>query len=73
MKQAFVLQGVDCALCASKIEGAVCKLEGVRAASVSFLTGKMTIEGEDARMEEIAREAQRIAVRIEPGVRLKRA
>ena len=46
MKKKFQIE-VDCANCALKMEEAVNKLEGVTAASVSFIQQKMTIEAAD--------------------------
>ena len=70
MKQAFILQGLDCAACAAKLERAIGKIDGVRHASVSFLTGKMTIEAEEGRMGEIINAARAAVRRMEPGVQL---
>ncbi len=42
------------------MEAAVQKIDGVTAASVSFMTQKMTIEGDDARFDEIVKEAVRV-------------
>ena len=45
MKKTFKLVDLDCANCAAKMEAAVQKIDGVTAASVSFMAQKMTIEG----------------------------
>lgn len=73
MKKAFRLEGLDCANCAAKIENAVKKLDGVTAASVNFMTTKMVIEGDDAKIEEIIKSAQNIVKKIEPDVVIKKA
>ena len=39
MKKTFVLDDLDCANCAAKIENAVREIEGVISASVSFMSG----------------------------------
>ena len=41
MKKTFVLEDLDCANCAAKIENAVKELEHVISASVSFMTQKL--------------------------------
>ena len=51
MKKTFKLVDLDCANCAAKMEAAVQKIDGVTAASVSFMAQKMTIEGDDARFD----------------------
>jgi copper chaperone CopZ len=67
------LAGLCCANCASKIERAVSKVDGVSSASINFMTTKMTIEGEESKFSDIVKEAERIVKRIEPDVVLKRA
>ena len=73
MKKAFKLEGLDCANCASKIENAVKKLAGVTAASVNFVTTKMVIEAEDARIDEVVKSAHDIVRKFEPDVVVKKA
>ncbi len=73
MKQAFRLDGLCCANCAAKIERAVAKLDGVTSTTVSIITTKMVIEGDDARFEEIVRNAHRIVKKYEPSVNVKPA
>ena len=66
MKKTFKMIDLDCANCAAKMEDAVKKISGVTAASVSFMTQKMTIEGDDARFDEIVKEAVRVCKKVEP-------
>ncbi len=73
MKKAFKLEGLECANCAAKIENAVKKLAGVTAASVNFMTTKMVIEAEDARIDEVVRSAHDIVRKFEPDVIVKKA
>lgn len=73
MKKAFRLEGLGCANCAAKIENAIRKLNGVNAASVNFLTTKMTIDADDDKMDDIVRAASDIVRRIEPDVVVKPA
>ena len=42
MKKTFKLEDLDCANCAAKMENAIKKLDGVKDATVSFMTQKMT-------------------------------
>ena len=42
------------------------KIEGVQSAKVNFLMQKFTLEAEDARFEEILKEAVRVGKTIEP-------
>ena len=57
---------VDCANCAAKIETAVKALPGVKNASVSFMSQKMVLEAEDARFDEVLKQAVKAAKKIEP-------
>ena len=66
MKKRYNLRDLDCANCAAKMENAIRKIDGVRGASVSFLTQKLTIEAEEERMDEILRSAVAVCRKIEP-------
>lgn len=57
MKKTYKMIDLDCANCAAKMEEAIKKIDGVTSASVSFMTQKMTIEGDDARFDQIVKEA----------------
>ncbi|EEG94383.1 heavy metal-associated domain protein [Roseburia inulinivorans DSM 16841] len=50
MKKKFKLEDLDCANCAAKMEDAIKKIPGVNDASVSFMTQKMSIDAEDAKI-----------------------
>jgi cation transport ATPase len=50
MKKTFLLEGLDCANCAAKMEKAINALDGVSRATVNFMTTKLVIEGEDEKM-----------------------
>ena len=41
---------IDCANCAAKVEEAIKKIDGVHGASVSFMTQKLTLDADDARI-----------------------
>ena len=65
MKKKFKLQDLDCANCATKMEDAIKKIDGVHDASVSFMTQKMTIDADDDRFEEIMDEVVRVCKKVE--------
>ena len=69
MKKVFMLEELDCAHCAAKIEDSIRKLDGVTNVSVNFLAQKMTLEADDARFDELLKEAQKICRKIEPDCR----
>lgn len=72
MKKTFRLEGLGCASCAGKMERAINKLDGVNAASISFLTTKLTIEADDSKMDSIVEAARAIVKKTEPDVVMKR-
>ena len=73
MKKKFILEGLGCANCATKMEEAIKKLDGVKEATVNFMTQRLIIEGEDDKMPEIVREAEKIIKKIESQVVMKKA
>lgn len=73
MKSKFILEGLSCANCASKMETAINKLDDVKEATVNFMTQKIVIEADEDKMSTIITEAERIVKRIEPDTRMKKA
>lgn len=71
MKQTFLLEGLDCANCAAKIEKAVNALDGISNASVNFMTTKMVIETVTDEMDEIFKSVKKTVKKTEPDVTLK--
>lgn len=70
MKKQFRLEDLDCANCAAKMEVSIRKIDGVRDASVSFFSQKLTIDADDERFEEIMKQAVKICRKIEPDCRI---
>ena len=66
MKKTYKMIDLDSANCAAKMEEAIKKIDGVTSASVSFMTQKMTIEGDDARFDQIVKEAVKVCRKVEP-------
>ncbi len=66
MTKTYKMQDLDCANCARKMEDAIRKLEGVTEVHVNFLTQKMILTADDARFEEIVREAVKCIRRVDP-------
>ncbi|MER3558617.1 MAG: hypothetical protein C4336_03500, partial [Armatimonadota bacterium] len=58
--QSYVLQGVDCASCAQRIEDALRREPGLEEATVSFATGSVLLPPD--RVER----AREIIARVEP-------
>ncbi|MCZ8513967.1 heavy metal translocating P-type ATPase [Paenibacillus filicis] len=64
-KVELLLEGLDCANCAMKIENGVKKVEGVASCAVNVMTKTLTIETAANRSEETVAEAIRTVNRIE--------
>ena len=71
MKKTYLLNGLDCANCAAKIEKGVADIDGVTNASVSFLTTKLTFEAQDDKIDEIVKKAKKVIKKVEPDVEIK--
>jgi Cd2+/Zn2+-exporting ATPase len=68
-RRTIYLLGLTCADCAARIERAIAGLDGVRSATVNFVTEELTIEAASASaLPGILRQASNIAVKIEPSV-----
>jgi copper chaperone CopZ len=72
MKKRFAMENLDCAVCAAKMEEAIGKIPGVTSASVSFLTQKLTLEGDESRWEEILEEAEKACKKVDSACRICR-
>ena len=65
MKKVFKLIDLDCANCAAKMERAISALDGVQNATVSFMAQKLTLEADDARFDEIVKEAAKCIKKVD--------
>ena len=70
MKKTFKLEDLDCANCAAKMEAAIRKLDGVKNATVSFMTQKLSLEAEDERFDEVLQAAVKCIAKVEPDCRV---
>ena len=72
MKKTFLLEDLDCAHCAAKIEEAVKNLEGVTDANVNFMTTKMVLNlNEEKDLDKTIKEIKKTVKKIEPDVTMK--
>lgn len=67
-KKVFMIKGLDCANCASKIERALNHLEGVTCANIDFMAGRLYLESpDDAALAHSIHQAKLILQKMEPG------
>ncbi|MBP5453427.1 MAG: cation transporter [Lachnospiraceae bacterium] len=71
MKRTFILEDLDCAHCAQKIEDAVAKLDGVSNCKVTFLTQKLVYDVEDDKNDAVEKEMKKVVKSTEPDVTVK--
>ena len=65
MKKKFQIE-VDCANCAQKMEDAINKIDGVTAATVSFIQQRLTIEADEGRFDDIMAQVVKVCKKVEP-------
>ena len=73
MKRVYKLEGLDCAVCAAKLERKLAAIEGITSANINFMTLKCTLEAEADKMNEIIDKAMEIISVEEPDVEVRRA
>lgn len=65
MKKTYKIE-VDCAACAQKMEDAAKKVEGVKDATVAFMTQKMRVEFEDeADVDDVMKSVVKACKKVE--------
>ncbi len=70
-QKTLYLLGLCCGDCAQKIEAQVSRIEGVKTASLDFVSQRLTIEVIDRKvLPSIIRQASKIALDIEPSIRI---
>lgn len=71
MKKTYILENLDCAHCAAKMEEAIGKMDGVENATVAFMTRKLVVEGPEEIFTDILPKIEKIVKKIEPDVEVK--
>ena len=71
MTKTFILENLDCANCAAKMERKVSKIKGVDSVSVTFMTKKMVIDADESKMDDVVAEAAAVIKKVEPDVEMK--
>ena len=68
MQREYLLQGLDCANCASKIENALKSMDQIISATVSFMTTTLKIETKDNYRGDLTKDVERIVHKLEPDI-----
>ena len=66
MKKSYILDEIDCANCAAKLERAVAEIDGVTRASVSFIAQKMIIEADENDFDAVIKALPKVAKKAVP-------
>ena len=64
----YILEGLDCANCAAKLEQKINSLEGVETASITFATGQLRVTAEDP--DQLLDQIIDTAHKMEPDVKI---
>ena len=70
MKKTFLIEDLECAHCAAKMEEAVKRLDGVVGASVNFIKSNITIEADESVFDKVLKEAVKECKKIEPDAQI---
>ena len=70
IKKVYRLQDLDCANCAAKMERAIAKIDGVKSASVAFMTQRLAIEAEESEMNGIMEQVVKVCKKVEPDCKI---
>ena len=68
MKKTYILEELDCANCAAKMQEGIKKINGVNDCSITFMTKKMILDAEDEGFERIFKEVEKAIHKVEPDV-----
>ena len=67
MKKTYHVTELDCAVCAGKVEKAVRNVQGVKSASLNFVTLKLTLEADDDEFDAVLQRVKEAVPRAERG------
>lgn len=71
MTKNYCVEDLDCAVCASKMQDAIAKIEGVEQVSVNFLTQRIALTAPEEALGGIEKQMVKVCRRIEPDCRIK--
>ena len=65
MIKKYKMENLDCAVCAAKMEDEIKKISGVKSASISFISQKLTIEADEGDFDAILEKAQKACRKVD--------
>lgn len=71
MKSTFKIKGIDCANCAAQLETTIQKIEGIKSASISFMTERMILELDEDNKEAIMEKVKKKIKKEEPDLKIE--
>ena len=71
MRKTYVLEELDCANCAAKMENSVSKVKGANEVSINFMAMKMNIDIEDDIFDEVMEEVLKRMKKVEKDIIVK--
>ena len=72
MNSKFKIKGLDCANCASELERAIQKIDGVESANISFMAERMELVYDENNEDEIIKKVKKVIKREEPDVTIEK-
>jgi Cation transport ATPase len=70
MMYSIILNGLDCASCATKIEEAISKISNIDNVSVNFITSKLSFSCDKNNLEAVNNEIKSIINKLEPDIEM---
>jgi Cd2+/Zn2+-exporting ATPase len=68
-KTEYILEGLDCANCAAKIEKKVSEIDGIETASMNFVTKKLAFKIDNGKeLDTLSSQVKSVIKSVEPGV-----
>ena len=71
MKKTYLLDEIDCANCAAKLETAIKKVEGVNSATVNFFAQKLIVDIDDDKFDSVMEQVFKVCKKMEPDCEIK--
>ncbi len=68
MKYTYKIENLKCANCAAKMESDIARLNGVNSVTISFMTQKMALDADEAKLDEILAQSLKICRKLERNV-----